>query len=165
MEPTIPTGALIYSGKYKLDDLKKKDIITFYSRDAKSGAVTVVTHRIVDVIKSETIEKIGEKGKEKDKKILKYEFATKGDANNTIDQRLVPSSNILGLYKWHIPKIGYIAYFTQTPKGFALMIILPTIVIIFWEIFDVVLHFKKKYEEKSKKEIERLKKELAKSKK
>lgn len=165
MEPTIKTGSLIYIGKYKVAELKKNDIITFYSREPKSGAVNVVTHRIIDVIKDEKKEIVKENDKNIEKMIVKYEFSTKGDANNTVDQRLTPSGNIIGLYKWSIPKLGYVTHFAQTPKGFVLMIIIPSLILVIWEIIDVIMHFKKKYEDKTKEEIEKLKKELIKSKK
>src|SRR5689334_10903026 len=47
MEPTIKTGSLIYSGKFKPDELKKGDIITF--KIVKDKAELVVTHRIVKI--------------------------------------------------------------------------------------------------------------------
>ena len=66
MAPKIPVGSLIYAGKYKLEDLKKDDVITFKVRDDKSGQVSVVTHRIAEVVKDEKTEKIKEKMSEKE---------------------------------------------------------------------------------------------------
>ena len=147
MEPTIPTGALIYSGKYRLDDLKKDDIITFNLRDEKSGAVSVVTHRI------DSYERV--EGMKGDKKTLAYNITTKGDANNTPDARTIPPGNIIGLYKWHLPYLGYITSFAQTVKGFALLVILPATILIIWEIIELVLYFKNYYEKKYKAEHEK----------
>ncbi|MFH1244358.1 MAG: signal peptidase I [bacterium] len=142
MEPTIPTGALIYSGKYKLEELKKDDIITFNLRDEKSGAVSIVTHRI------DSLEKV--EGMKGDKKTLTYNIITKGDANNTTDPRNIPPGNIIGLYRWYLPYLGYVTSFAQTVKGFILLVILPATILIIWEIIDLVLYFKNYYEKKYK---------------
>jgi signal peptidase len=161
MEPTLPVGSLIYVGKYKVEDLKQGDIITFKVKDAESAEVSVVTHRIEEVIKEERLEKIGVEGEEEqEKKYLKYEFVTKGDANTATDARTVPSINILGLYQWHLPYLGYVTNFAQTPVGFISMVIIPAIILIVWEVVSLVLHFKKEIALKSEKEIAKLKKEL-----
>ncbi len=160
MEPTLPVGSLIYSGKYKLDDLKKEDIITFKVKDEESGAVSIATHRIEKAIKDEIIKKPAEGEEGTEKKILKYEFVTKGDANNAADIKTVPSANIIGLYQWYIPKIGYITGFAQTGKGFLLLVILPAIILIVWELSALIKNIKDYYSKKSNKEIEKLKKQL-----
>lgn len=161
MEPTIPVGSLIYAGKYRLEDLKKGSIITFKVKNEEDKAVSIVTHRIDAVLKKETIRKIkDDKGGEKEKKIVKYDFVTKGDANNTVDARTVPLGNIIGLYQWHIPKIGYVTNFAQTGKGFLLLIILPAVILIVWELISLITYIKNYYKEKAEKEIEKIKKEL-----
>jgi signal peptidase len=160
MEPTLPLGSLIYAGKYKLDELKEGDIITFKVKDPESGNVSVVTHRIEKAIKDEIIKKPAEGEEGKEKKILKYEFVTKGDANNASDIRTVPSANIIGLYQWYIPKIGYLTSFTQTGRGFLLLVILPAIILIIWELATLIKNIKDYYNKKSQKEIEKLKKQL-----
>ncbi len=163
MEPTLPVGSLIYAGKYKLDSLKKEDIITFKVKDPQSGAVSIVTHRIEDVLKEEKTETLtDDEGKEKEKKIVKYEFVTKGDANNAIDAFTVPSGNIIGLYQWHIPYIGFVTAFAQTGKGFLLTVILPAVVLIVWEIVSLAGHLKEHYKKKAEREIEKMKEEMRK---
>lgn len=161
MEPKIPVGSLVYAGKYKLEDLKKEDVITFKVRDDQNGQVSVVTHRIAEVMKDEKTEKIkDDQGKETEKKIVKYEFVTKGDANNTVDARTVPAANIIGLYQWQVPYVGYVTNFTQTGKGFILLVIIPAVILIVWELVSLITHIKNYYQEKAKKEIEKIKKQL-----
>lgn len=163
MEPKIPVGSLIYAGKYKLEDLKKDDIITFKVKDDKTDNVSVVTHRIYEVMKDEKTEKIkDDQGKETEKKIVSYEFVTKGDANNTIDQRTVPAANIIGLYNWYVPYVGYVTSFVQTGRGFLLLIILPALILIVWELASLILTLKNYYQEKSKREIAKIKEQLTK---
>lgn len=157
MEPTIPVGSLIYAGKYKLGELKKGNIITFKVKNPETGKVSVATHRIEEVLREEEVKEL-EDGKEK--KLIKYDFVTKGDANNTADARAVPSGNIIGLYQWHIAKVGYVTSFAQTGKGFLLLVILPASILIIWEFVSLITYIKNYYQEKTQKEIRKLKKRL-----
>lgn len=161
MEPTIPTGSLIYSGKFKLDDIKKGDIVTFARTDS-SGKNSVVTHRINEVKKVEIVLFTPDK---KEQKITKISYVTKGDANGATDPEELLPNQILGKYQWGIPKLGYVAIFAQTQNGFLLLVVLPALVLIIWEIISVIVHFKGKYKKSSEEEIEKLKKELEKTKK
>ncbi|HTK03463.1 MAG TPA: signal peptidase I [Alphaproteobacteria bacterium] len=156
MEPTIPTGSMIYSGSFKLDDLKKGDIITFSLTD-KDGRSSIVTHRIDDVRKADIITFSSDK---KMQKTTKVSFVTKGDANGSTDLEEILPNQILGKYQWKIPKLGYVAMFAQTQTGFVLLVVLPALVLIVWEVISVVLHFKNKYEKESQEKIEKLKQEL-----
>jgi len=159
MEPTIPAGSVIYSGKYSLETLKESDIITYQLATEDASKRTLVTHRIVKVNKEE--EQIGDT----DDKRTTFEFITRGDANNVDDEIPVSSGSIVGLYEWHVPRVGYFTTFVQTPKGFIAFIVAPAVILIIWEVVSLVLHFKKKYEKKSADEIARLKSELNKGKK
>lgn len=160
MEPTLPVGSVIYAGKYKLDELKKDDIITFQVRDDKNGQISTVTHRINEVLKDEDVKQYEVEGETKEKRVVSYNFVTKGDANNTPDQRTVPSGNIIGLYQWHLPYVGYAVSFAQTSTGFLLLVILPAIILIVWELTSLIIQIKNHYQQKAEKEIEKLKKEL-----
>ncbi|MBD3279444.1 MAG: signal peptidase I [Candidatus Pacebacteria bacterium] len=167
MEPTIPVGALIYSGKYRADDLAKNDIITYRVRNPETNELTTVTHRITKVIKEDKIKTYTdpETEEEKEKVVRTHEFVTKGDANNTEDARTVPVDNVIGLYQWHLPYLGYVTHFAQTPIGFVLLVIIPAVVLIVWESASLVLHFTQGKQKKSAQEIAKLKKELAQVKK
>ncbi len=162
MEPTLPVGSMVYAGKYKIEDLKKDDIITFKVRDDETGAVSVVTHRIAEVIKDEETKKYDVDGEEKEKQVVKYEFVTKGDANNTVDLWTVPAGNVIGLYQWHVPFVGYVTNFSQTGKGFILLVIIPAVILIVWELASLITNIKNHYQEKAEKEIAKMKKELEK---
>lgn len=159
MEPSIPVGSLIYAGKYKLEELKKDDIITFTVENATDSKPIIVTHRIVNVTKNERAEQLPES---QEKKIIEYSFTTKGDANKDADATPVMPGAILGLYKWHLPYLGRVSMFAQTPVGFGLVVLLPAAILIVWEITSLVLHFKQEYQRKSEAEISKLKEELLK---
>lgn len=160
MEPTIPTGSLIMVGKYRLEDLKKGDIVTYQISGADSKEHAVVTHRLFEVKKDEQKQQT-DKGEQV---TITYTYRTKGDANSEPDQYTINAGNIIGLYKWHVPKLGYVTAFAQTPTGFISLVIIPAAIVILWEIASLVLYFKKYFEQKSKSEIEQLKAELAEAK-
>jgi signal peptidase len=160
MEPTIPTGALIKVGQYELDKLSEGDIITYTAPSDNANQPNIVTHRIDAVDKQEEIKLIGEGEDQSEKKVVTYQFTTKGDANNTVDQAQVNPGDILGKYQWHVPLIGYVSAFSQTSTGFITLVIIPAIILIVWEVTSLVMHFKQKSLADSQAEIDQLKKQL-----
>ena len=109
----IEIGDLIFTGKAKPESLEKGDVIAYMD-----GSV-VVTHRIVEISTDENGKLI---------------FTTKGDANNAADIRPVSEEQLVGLYKFRIPKVGDFALFLQTPLGMMLFIALPLILFIIYDI-------------------------------
>ena len=99
MEPTYHTGSLIYVREVDYRDIKVGDPITFML-DEK----TVATHRVVEI-----------QPDEEDPSVLR--FVTKGDANESIDGRPVHYKNIIGVPKFSIPYLGYVANYIQNPPG------------------------------------------------
>lgn len=82
MEPALPVGALVYVNTHN-KAAQTNDIIAF---TVKNGVV--VTHRVVA---------------EQDGK-----FITKGDVNTAEDFVPVSAAQMLGIYVFHIPLIGYL---------------------------------------------------------
>jgi len=123
MEPAIKTGSVVVAKPAQ--DYKIGDIITFgpYS---KTKAPT--THRIYDV------------------KVIGGEpiYITKGDANNAPDTREVTKRDILGKVLFSIPYLGYAVAFAKKPLGFALIVIVPAVIIIVDEIKNIYKEIKKK---------------------
>lgn len=163
MEPTIPTGSLLLAGKYELEDLKEGDIITFQISNPQNNQRATVTHRIAKVTKTEEQRPTNEEGKTET--YVQYSIKTKGDVNNEPDAYEVNSGNVIGLYKWHLPKLGYVTSFAQTPTGFVSLVIVPAAVLILWEIVSLILYFKRHFEAKAAAELEELKAELAETRK
>lgn len=85
MEPTYPTGSLLYVKSIKQEDVKEEVPITFYLEDG-----TLATHRVIEVTAEGT-------------------FRTQGDANDVADGGAVEYKNILGTPVAHVPKLGYLA--------------------------------------------------------
>lgn len=101
MEPTYHVGSVIYIKEVDTDTLKVGDPITY-----KQSSGLVVTHRIIEVIESET-------GKS---------YRTKGDANDTADGGAVPALYVMGKPLFSIPFLGYISNFVQNPPGIFIVI-------------------------------------------
>jgi signal peptidase I len=166
MEPTIQTGSLLYAGKYHEDDLKKDDIITYFSYDIETNEPSIVTHRIMEVIDEKTVEKFAdpETGEDKERTLRKHEFVTQGDANNAPDARTIPVGNVIGLYKFHLPQIGFITAYSQTSQGFLTMVVAPAAILIVWEMYTLISSIKEFYAKKTREEIAKIKAELMKEK-
>ncbi|RXT04388.1 signal peptidase I SipW [Ammoniphilus sp. CFH 90114] len=127
MEPAIHTGSIILVKPIvNNDQLKVGDIIT-YKSNIKEGIL--VTHRIVDVTDEREIE-----------------YVTKGDANESKDPRPIPSELVVGKYSnIMIPFVGYILSFIQSKKGLALLVIIPGLVIVFTQLFQLVRVFRESH--------------------
>ncbi len=123
MEPEYNVGDLVIIKKTNTDELKVKDVITFYS-PAPGIEGAIVTHRINDIIE--------ENGQRK--------FETKGDNNETIDNEDVPEDKVIGKVQGKIPYVGKAATFMQTNRtAFFLIVILPMLVIMAFEVKDIIL--------------------------
>lgn len=124
MSPLIPTGSVVYS--HAQSSYGKGDIITF-----EQNGVTV-THRI--------IETLSENGK--------TVYQTRGDANNISDSEPVPAENIVGKVELFVPEIGKLVMFLKTLPGFAILIILPTLIFVGFELFNIRKEIEKEVEKK-----------------
>ncbi len=123
MEDEYNVGDLILIKKTDTDELKVKDVITFYSPDpAIEGAI--VTHRIINITE--------ENGQRM--------FETQGDNSPAADAYPIGESAVLGKVQGKVPFIGKAATFMQTNKAaFFLIVILPMLVIIASEIRNIIV--------------------------
>lgn len=122
MVPTINVRDAVIAYRPNAETLKKGDIITFNSTDARYSGLTV-THRILNVTKSE------------DGQVA---FETKGDNNTTPDGSLVLGSNIYGKVFFVVPWLGYLQVFLTTTYGWILLVVLPCFVIIISDMIKLV---------------------------
>lgn len=122
MEPAISVGSIVVitpESSYGVGD-----VITF-GPDTKEQIP--ITHRI---------EKVGtEEGQ--------TAFTTKGDANESVDPKLVKESEIIGKVAFTVPYIGHIVAFARTKLGYMLLIGLPAVLIILDEFADIVWEIRK----------------------
>lgn len=125
MKPVIPVGAIVFSQAEA--NYKKGQIITFDRRKI------TVTHRINDI-------KDGQ-------------FQTKGDANNAADPQLIDKSAIIGKVFFIIPYLGLITMFVKTIPGFLLVVVLPNLVFIGFEILNIKEEYRRHLEREIRKEL------------
>ena len=96
MEPAIPTGSLIYTKEIPPKEVKKDDVIAFYS-GPDTGSI--VTHRVVK------------------NQVVSGQFITKGDANEKKDPMPVDYEELLGKVELSIPFLGRILAAVATTWG------------------------------------------------
>lgn len=113
MEPSFPTGSLIYVKDVDASDLRVNDVITF-----SISPNVIATHRIVELVQDENNPSI-------------VRFRTKGDANNDVDASLVSAGNIIGKAMFAIPHLGYVASYIQQPPGIYVAILVCALMIGF----------------------------------
>jgi len=122
MQPTIGVGDLITAKPQK--EYKVGDIIAF--KDPLKSSV-LVTHRII----GQEIEN------------GKIYFKTKGDGNENADFNLVSKENVIGRADISIKGIGKLLAYTKTNIGFGAVVILPALLVIFFEIINIFREIKK----------------------
>ena len=129
MLPEIQVNDVVVTKKVDANDLKVGDIITFASTDSRFAG-TIITHRI--------IKKNPASG---DNAIT---FQTKGDNNNVADSALVTANNIYGKVILKIPKLGYLQEFLATDGGWIIVILIPCLTVISYDIVKLLKGLKRK---------------------
>ena len=122
MEPDIRTGSIVVikpSANYTIGD------VGTFGKDTKKDIPT--THRIVS---SRAVEGV-------------LFFTTKGDANEDNDTQEIRQSDIHGRVLLDVPFFGYIIDLARKPLGFAVLIILPAIIVIYDEGMKIFSEVKK----------------------
>lgn len=137
MVPEIMPNDVVITKKREAKDLEENDIITFLSSDPRLSNI-IVTHRI--------------KAKYFDSTTGKYTFQTKGDANNTADFTLAEDTNVIGEVIFKIPKLGYIQSILATKGGLIIIVLIPCLAIISYDIVKLFRNVKKKVD-KNKSDI------------
>lgn len=116
MYPDIKSGDLIICHTADAESIRVNDVISFF--DPQGNGTSIVTHRVVELV-------------EKDGTLY---FRTKGDNNNTEDKELVPSDNLVGIYKTRIAGAGNVAMFMQSSTGLIICVIVPIALIAAYDI-------------------------------
>lgn len=106
MEPNYHPGDIIFIKEQK--DYFVNDVITFHRKDLNM----IVTHRI--------IEKDG------------MSFKTKGDANNSADDKMISLEDVEGKVIARVGGVGNFIIFLQSPMGiFSILIVLVSLEVFF----------------------------------
>ena len=131
MLPEISSGDLIICQEIEAEDVKVRDVISFF--DPAGSGTSVVTHRVIEIIE--------ENGQLK--------FRTRGDTE------LVPAENLVGIYRSRVAGAGNVAMFLQTTPGLILCVVLPLVLLIGYDVLR-----RKKYEKAQKQDTDALLAEL-----
>ncbi|NLD23842.1 MAG: signal peptidase I [Bacteroidales bacterium] len=122
-EDSFNKGDLIVIKSVKdTSTLAEGDIITFYDMSIIDNKKVPNSHRIIDVIETSN----------------GLFFQTQGDnalTNPRPDQVLVKDSDVIGQYVFNIKGAGTILSKLQTPLGFFLVVVLPAVIFLIYEIF------------------------------
>ena len=118
MEPAISVGSVVLIEPVDPETLAVGDVICF-----KFSESTLITHRIVEI--SDT------------------GFTTKGDANEEPDLSIVRRTSIVGKVILVLPYIGYLNAFVRTTAGFILLLVVPALAVIIFEVRHTVLEVKR----------------------
>ena len=120
MAPALPTGGIVFIRPGLTYDVG--DIISF-----KNSSGMTVTHRLVG----------------KDIRTPQNNYRVAGDANPQPDSVLVPHSEILGKSVFYLPYFGRLAGFIQSPTSFIGFLIVPALLFIVWQIYEIFQEYRK----------------------
>ncbi|MBQ9797838.1 MAG: signal peptidase I [Clostridia bacterium] len=128
MEDTIPTGTYILVKKVDASEIKKDDIICFYSDDQAIRGFPN-THRVVkDPIQ-------GENG---------LEFVTQGDANSEADDVTAKADRLIGR---HVKNMDGLTQFTKALEGNGMFMILVPLMLACMVLVVLPMFIRAKQEE------------------
>ncbi len=125
MDPSIPIGSVAAVYPTEASSIQVGDIIAYSS---PTEADKVIVHRVVEVITNGGL----------------VSFRTAGDGNSIADGYMVPTNNIVGRVWFHLPFLGYFAYFVKTVPGFILVVGIPAIIIVSLEVRDIIANVNRK---------------------
>ncbi len=129
MEPSLKIGDVILSKEADPDKLEVKDVITFVGHDGQVEG-KIVTHRIENIY-----EENGTKM-----------FVTRGDANSVADTP-ISEEDVMSVMLFKVPLLGLMLKVINTPLGFIFLIVVPLLLNLGREIFDLYKILKADYKE------------------
>ncbi len=119
MEPTVPRQSLAVLVPVPAREVREGDVISFRH---PSNRASGILHRVIEVVDRRESRAAG------------VFFRTQGDANKTPDPLLVDAGDVGGRMRWHVPKLGAVAWALRPPVGLAIFVGLPGISLILSEI-------------------------------
>lgn len=122
MVPNINVYDAVVTMRVPTEKIEMYDVITFLSKDIDTHG-TPITHRVVGIVETED-GKIG--------------YRTKGDNNNTEDNALIMEDEVIGKVLFRIPMIGYVRNFITSKLGWLLIVVLPCVGVIIYDIGKLV---------------------------
>ena len=138
MNPQLASGDLVICRKVNARNIKTGDVICFY--DPEGNGTATVTHRVREIITDEP---------------GALAWKTKGDANNTEDEKPIKRENLAGVYCLRLPGLGNTAMFMQSIQGMVICVVCP---LLLMAVYDLIC--RRIEERKKKKDTEALLAEL-----
>lgn len=129
MIPNINIKDVVITKKVSAEEIKEGDVITFFSSDPRFEGITV-THRVLQ--------------KSTDKVTGEVIYKTKGDNNNVADGAPAYDYNVLGKVIFKIPMLGYLQEFLATQGGWIIVILIPCLLVISYDIVQIAKNIGKK---------------------
>ena len=111
MEPEINVNDLVIITNFDIEELEVDDIITFYADVNYDGDTEIVTHYIYSITSN---------GNDYTIRTRRY---FDDEADYVPDPWVLDQDSVLGQYSFHIPWIGTIGSFLQSPFGIAAVIV------------------------------------------
>ncbi|MFC6873737.1 signal peptidase I [Halobellus marinus] len=116
MEPAIGTGSVVFVAEVPADQVQEQDVITY-----RDDGGYLITHRVIEKHQADD----------------SLRFVTKGDANDAPDGEPVYRGDLVGTVLFSIPFIGYVVAFGNTTAGYLILVLLPVMLFIFNEIWEL----------------------------
>lgn len=132
MSDVFQAGDAVVSKQVDPATLQPGDIITFETIDPDNSG-KVFTHRIRSITTYE-----GEPA-----------FVTYGTATGSDDSYPVPFDNVMGKYVRTIPDLGEFLLYFKTPQGYVTVVLLPFLLLIFFQLIYFIKLFRDYQKEKT----------------
>ena len=119
MSPTFNAGSMAVVRPVDPASLAVGDVITFRGEGASK---TLTTHRIMEIKTGNGLS-----------------FITRGDANDAADSSPVQARSVVGKVVLYVPYAGYVVNFVGTREGLLALIVVPGIIIIAFEVRNLLM--------------------------
>lgn len=129
MLPAIKPGSLSFVRALPDNFYREGDIIAFNS---PNDGQDIIIHRIDSITGSGNLF-----------------YTTKGDNNTGVDNWTVSNSNIIGKQILNIPYLGNVSSFIKTPLGFGVLVVLPALVFIGFQILNIYKYIELEVQKRS----------------
>lgn len=125
------------------ENLNVGDIITYYDMSIRAFN----THRIVEI------------NFEEDYVVTQADYNQVSQSQNTSPDQPIKLDQAIAIYDGHVNNLGTTLDYVQSPSGFAVVVILPVVIILFYEGFNLFRNImalnKEKLESKYKDDLNR----------
>jgi signal peptidase len=118
MTPTFQSGDMVVVRSVEPTAVSDGSVITYWSPNESS---TRVTHRVIDVERSDGT----------------VSFRTKGDANDIPDPYRVRAADLIGEVWFVVPFVGYFVRFASTGAGTIVLIVFPGTLLFGTELWNL----------------------------